>query len=43
MLQTVAQRARHVARAVDRLTEPEAAVLGLLQRRLGREMKRKAS
>ncbi len=43
MLQTVAQRARHVARASERLTEPEAAVLGLLQRRLGREMKRKAS
>jgi DNA topoisomerase-1 len=44
MLETMAQRARKVARAVDRLTEPEAAVVGLLQRRLSKELKqRKAS
>jgi DNA topoisomerase-1 len=43
MLDTVAQRARKVARAVDRLTEGEAAVLGLLQRRLARTVKQKAS
>jgi DNA topoisomerase I len=43
MLETIAQRARKIARAVDRLTEPEAAVVGLLQRRLSRELKRKAS
>jgi DNA topoisomerase I len=44
MLETIAQRARKVTRAVDRLTEAEAAVVGLLQRRLSRELKqRKAS
>ena len=43
MLDSIAQRAKKVARAVDRLTEGEAAVLGLLQRRLAREVKRKAS
>ena len=39
----IARRARTVARAVDRLTEEETAVLGLLQRRLQREVKKKAS
>jgi DNA topoisomerase I len=34
MLKTVAQRARKAQRAIGRLTEAEAAVLGLLQRRL---------
>ena len=43
MLETVAQRARKVARAVDRLTAAEAAVLGLLQRRIAREARKKAS
>jgi DNA topoisomerase-1 len=42
MARTLAARARKLARAADRLTEPEAAVLGLLQRRLGREIRRKA-
>jgi DNA topoisomerase-1 len=35
MLRTVAQRAERVRKAVGELTESEAAVLGLLQRRLG--------
>ena len=43
MMDTIAQRARKVARAVDRLTKEEAAVLGLLQRRLGRELRKRAS
>jgi DNA topoisomerase I len=44
MINTMAQRARKVAHAVDRLTEVEGAVLGLLQRRLAREARqRKAS
>ena len=44
MVETMAQRARKIARAVDRLTVAEAAVVGLLQRRLSRELKqRKAS
>ena len=43
MLETIAQRARRVARAANRLTDAEAAVLDLLQRRLTREVKRKAS
>ena len=43
MLQTIAQRARKIGRAVDRLTQAEAAVVGLLQRRLSRELKRTAS
>jgi DNA topoisomerase-1 len=34
MMKTVAQRARRTARAVGRMTESEAVVLGLLQRRL---------
>ncbi|MEO6238868.1 MAG: DNA topoisomerase IB [Vicinamibacterales bacterium] len=36
MLKTVAQRARRTAKAVGRMTESEAAVLGLLQRRLAK-------
>ena len=36
MLETIAQRARKISRAVDRLTANEAAVLNLLQRRLAR-------
>lgn len=36
MMATIAQRARKVSRAVDRLTEPEAAVLNLLERRRAR-------
>jgi DNA topoisomerase-1 len=44
MMETIAQRASKVSRAVDRLTGPEAAVLNLLQRRLtGRGRQRKAS
>jgi len=43
MLATVAQRARRVAQAADALTPGEAAVLGLLQRRLARESRRRAS
>jgi DNA topoisomerase-1 len=43
LLSTIAQRARKVARAVDRLTGGEAAVLGLLQRRVAKELKRRAS
>jgi DNA topoisomerase-1 len=43
MLETVAQRARRTAEAVHTLTPAEAAVLGLLQRRLGRESRRRAS
>ena len=34
MLETIAQRARKVSRAVDRLTEMERSVLSLLRRRL---------
>jgi DNA topoisomerase I len=36
MMKTVAQRARRTARAVGRMTESEAVVLGLLQRRLAK-------
>ena len=36
MMRTVAQRARPTARAVGRMTESEAVVLGLLQRRLAK-------
>ena len=36
IMATIAQRARKVSRAVDRLTEPEAAVLNLLERRMAR-------
>jgi DNA topoisomerase-1 len=43
MLESVAQRARKLTQGVDRLTEAEAAVLGLLQRRLAREVRKKAS
>jgi DNA topoisomerase-1 len=44
MLEMIAQRARKISHAVDRLTAPEAAVLNLLQRRLTRTGKqRKAS
>jgi DNA topoisomerase-1 len=43
MLKTVAQRARRVARQVEQLSEGEAAVLGLLERRLAREARRRAS
>jgi len=43
MPSAIVLRARKVGRDVDRLTEREAAVLGLLQRRLPKEMKRKAS
>jgi DNA topoisomerase-1 len=43
MLETVAQRARRTAESVHTLTPAEAAVLGLLQRRLARASRRKAS
>jgi DNA topoisomerase I len=43
LMSTISQRARKVARAVDRLTQGETAVLGLLQRRLARDVKRRAS
>ena len=43
MLETIAQRAKKVSRAVDRLTAGENAVLGLLKRRLAKDLKRKAS
>jgi DNA topoisomerase-1 len=43
MLKSVAQRAQRVARQVGRLSEGEAAVLGLLQRRIARQTRRKAS
>lgn len=43
MLQTMAQRARRTARAIEDLSEAEAAVLGLLERRLMRESRRRAS
>jgi DNA topoisomerase-1 len=43
MIEAIARRARKVSRAVDRLTEGEAAVLDLLQRRLTRELKKRAS
>ena len=43
MLQTVAQRARRLSRGIEALTEGEAAVLGLLQRRLAKDMTRRAS
>ncbi len=41
MLDTVAQRARRAARAIDDLSEAEAAVLGLLERRLVKESTRR--
>ena len=43
MLQTVSQRARRMAQRAGALSEAEAAVLGLLQRRLARESRRRAS
>jgi DNA topoisomerase I len=44
MLETIAERARNVSRAVDRLTAGEAAVLRLLKRRTARNSRlRKAS
>jgi DNA topoisomerase I len=43
MLKTVAQRARRAAQTIETLSEAEAAVLGLLQRRVAKEMKRRAS
>jgi hypothetical protein len=43
MLKSVAQRAQRVARDVGHLSQAEAAVLGLLQRRLAREARRRAS
>ncbi|MEO8522604.1 MAG: DNA topoisomerase IB, partial [Acidobacteriota bacterium] len=43
MLETVAQRARRTARAIADLSEAEAEVLGLLERRLVRENRRRAS
>ena len=42
MMKTVAQRAGRTARAVGRMTESEAVVLGLLQRRLARSTGRTA-
>ena len=41
MLETIAQRARQVSRAVDRLTAGEAAVLRLLKRRSARTSRRR--
>jgi DNA topoisomerase-1 len=43
MMETVARRARTAARAADRLTEAEAAVRGLLQRRLAKESRRRGT
>ena len=43
MLETVAQSARRTAQAAHTLSPAEAAVLGLLQRRLAREGRRRAS
>ncbi len=43
MLKTIAQRAKRTARKIEDLSEGEAAVLGLLERRLARETKRRAS
>ncbi len=39
MVETVARRASSAARAMESLTEGEAAVLGLLQRTLAKESK----
>ena len=41
MLETIAQRARKVSRAVDRLTEMERSVLSLLRRRLSPARRRR--
>jgi DNA topoisomerase-1 len=43
MLDTIAQRARKVSRAVDRLTSGEAAVLRLLKRRIARSPRQRNS
>jgi len=43
LLETVATRARRAAASADALSPEEAAALGLLQRRLAREARRKAS
>ena len=43
LVQTVSQRARRMAQGAGSLSEGEAAVLGLLQRRLARETRRRAS
>ena len=43
LVQTVSQRARRMAQGAGALSEGEAAVLGLLQRRLARETRRRAS
>ena len=43
MLKTVADRARRAARSADALDPGEGAVLSLLQRRVARELKRRAS
>ena len=43
MIKTVAQRARRAARKIEELSEGEAAVLGVLERRLARETRRRAS
>jgi DNA topoisomerase-1 len=43
MVKTLAQRAARAAKSVQGLSAAEAAVLGLLQRRLAREMRRRAS
>jgi DNA topoisomerase-1 len=43
MVKTAADRARRAARKMDDFTEAEAAVLGLLQRRLAKESRRRAS
>jgi DNA topoisomerase-1 len=43
MVRTLAQRARGVARSIEALTEGEAAVLGLLQRRLARAGRSRAA
>jgi DNA topoisomerase I len=43
MLESVAQRARKAARKIEDLSEGEAAVLGLLERRLAKETRRRAS
>jgi DNA topoisomerase-1 len=43
ILKSVARRARRAARKLEALSEEEAAVLALLERRLGREAKRRAS
>jgi DNA topoisomerase-1 len=42
MLETIAQRARKVSRAVDRLTEMERSVLSLLRRRLSPARRRRS-